>query len=94
MQHSTMREKVRSIAQIAVNQVSVNITNLKQLSVSIPPLAEQERIANIIAAFDSFSEGLHQQLESIKTLRSGLLSDLLSGEHEIPTSYDKAIDAA
>jgi hypothetical protein len=29
-----------------------------------------------------------------KNLRSGLLSDLLTGEHEIPASYDKVMGAA
>jgi hypothetical protein len=29
-----------------------------------------------------------------KDLRSALLADLLSGEHEIPASYDKFIGAA
>jgi hypothetical protein len=33
-------------------------------------------------------------MNEAKRLRSGLLSDLLSGEHEIPASYDKVIGAA
>jgi type I restriction enzyme S subunit len=93
MQHSEMREKVRSISQIAVNQVSVNIANLKQLPISLPPFSEQVRIANLIASVDQYSEALQHQLEITSSLRSGLLSDLLGGKHEIPASYDSGMDS-
>jgi hypothetical protein len=33
-------------------------------------------------------------ISETKQLRSGLLSDLLSGEHEIPESYEKVMGAA
>ncbi|CAN2189276.1 RMtype1_S_Eco933I-TRD2-CR2_like domain containing protein [Candidatus Nanopelagicaceae bacterium] len=62
--------------------------------ISIPPLGEQLNIVDTISKFDSAVTYSEETLISAKSLRSGLLSDLLSGEHEIPASYDKVIGAA
>jgi len=78
MQHIEMRQKVRSIAQIAVNQVSVNITNLKSLTIFLPKLPEQKRIADLISSVDSYIEALQQQLESAKRSRNAVLHELLT----------------
>jgi hypothetical protein len=37
---------------------------------------------------------LDSTITKSQNLRSALLSDLLSGNHEIPTTYDKLIGAA
>jgi type I restriction enzyme S subunit len=60
----------------------------------LPPLAEQKRIVEIILVFDNQIEALDSIISKTKNLRSALLSDLLSGSHEIPTTYDKLIGAA
>jgi hypothetical protein len=31
--------------------------------------------------------------DSLRQLRSGLLQDLLSGDHEIPSSYDQLLES-
>jgi type I restriction enzyme S subunit len=62
--------------------------------VSIPPLGEQLNIVDTISKFDSAVTYSEETLRSAKSLRSGLLSDLLSGEHLIPSSYDKVIGDA
>jgi len=44
-----------------------------------------------------FDQQISKNLEvaaRIKNLRSSMLSDLLSGEHQIPSSYDKVMGAA
>jgi hypothetical protein len=51
-------------------------------------------IVDTISKFDLVVSNLGKTLDNAKTLRSGLLSDLLSGEHEIPASYDKVMGAA
>jgi restriction endonuclease S subunit len=65
-----------------------------EISFPLPPLAEQKRIAGIISVFDNYVETLDSAINKTKDLRSALLSDLLSGNHEIPTTYDKQIGAA
>lgn len=63
---------------------------LKVQTVPLPPLSEQKRIVEVISSMDDVASALEQTKEQAKILRSGLLADLLSGEHEIPANYDDA----
>ena len=72
----------------------ISTTALKTVSIKYPPLPEQKRIVDLISTVDSYIEALEGQISSLTSLRSGLLSDLLSGNHEIPSSYDQLIGAA
>jgi type I restriction enzyme S subunit len=78
----------------AVKGSTLNSGSIAAIFLSIPPLAEQKRIIEILSSIDDMVNNVNRTLEKSKNLRSGLLSDLLSGEHEIPTSYDKFMDAA
>jgi len=62
--------------------------------IDLPPLDEQKRIVGIVSSMDEVIQSTERAIEDAKNLRSGLLSDLLSGEHEIPASYDKFMQAA
>jgi len=68
--------------------------NLAKITFAIPSPEKQLEIVNLISLFDSEITRTTRVIEEVKQLRSGLLSDLLSGEHEIPASYDKVIGAA
>jgi hypothetical protein len=57
-------------------------------------MPQQEQLADLFGAFDTNIARLNISLEKTQLLRSGILSDLLSGEHEIPASYDKVMGAA
>jgi type I restriction enzyme S subunit len=72
----------------------ISKTNVKGIKLLLPPLAEQKRIVEIISTIDELNAKTELALSEAKNLRSGLLSDLLSGEHEIPASYDKVMGAA
>jgi restriction endonuclease S subunit len=60
----------------------------------LPPLAEQRQIVEIVSSMDVLIQSTEEAVINAKALRSGLLSDLLSGEHEIPASYDSLLGAA
>jgi type I restriction enzyme S subunit len=60
----------------------------------LPPIDEQRRIIEIIVAMDDAIAISEEAAAKAKTLRSGLLADLLSGEHEIPESYVRFLGAA
>jgi type I restriction enzyme S subunit len=60
----------------------------------IPPLGKQLDIVDTISKFDLAITNFEITLKNAKSLRSGLLSDLITGQHEIPASYDKVIGAA
>lgn len=73
---------------------SVNNKIVSDISIFLPPLSEQKQIVEIVSAMDELIQSTKQAVVDAKTLRSGLLSDLLSGNHEIPTSYDSLLGAA
>jgi type I restriction enzyme S subunit len=77
----------------ALQNVS-SVKMLKGIKLIIPDLVEQERIIEIISTLDEVKIKTGLAIDGAKSLRSGLLSDLLSGEHEIPASYDKVMGAA
>ena len=62
--------------------------------VLLPPPPEQKRIVEIINTIDEFISQTELTTSKAQNLRSGLLSDLLSGEHEIPSTYDEVMGAA
>ena len=72
----------------------ISTSVLKTVSINFPPIGEQRRIAAVISEMDEFIESIQRTSIEAKNLRSGLLSDLLIGDHEIPASYDKVIGAA
>ena len=73
---------------------NLNIEVVKKVKVKIPTIEVQKELASVINEFDNFIIKLTKQIHSGLDLRQALLSDLLSGDHEIPASYDKVIGAA
>lgn len=65
-----------------------------ELTIPWPDVSIRESISGLAKSIDEFILETEWAVVEAKKLRSGLLSDLLSGEHEIPTSYDKFIKAA
>lgn len=83
------RQKRRLVSDMKVARVSSK--DLASIEISVPPRAEQERIANVIEAFDLEHECLMTELTRLRTFRSTLLTSLLSQDVEIPGSYDAAL---
>jgi hypothetical protein len=57
-------------------------------------MAVQLELTELFGIFDSNISQISKTIEKTKLLRSGMLSDLLNGKHEIPSTYDKLIGAA
>jgi type I restriction enzyme S subunit len=68
--------------------------SMNGIKLLIPPIKIQENFVDFLENFDEVIEATQRSIEDSKVLRSGMLSDLLSGEHQIPTTYDKAMGAA
>jgi type I restriction enzyme S subunit len=81
-----MRDGSRGSAQGVITK-----DDLADLPLGLPPLVEQKRIVEIVSSMDEVIQLSVRAVADAKNLRSGLLSDLLSGEHEIPKSYDKLL---
>ncbi len=99
----SLNEFIRFVIQLNVTEMiassgsgmfaSITGKNLREFKVLLPPLPEQKRIVDLVSSIDDVIEQDRLAITEAKNLRSGLLSDLLSGEHEIPPSYDKVIGA-
>ena len=75
-------------------QPLITQSKMKSQVVNLPPIAEQHRIVDVVSSMDDVIQATESAVVEAKNLRSGLLSDLLSGEHEIPVSYDELLGAA
>ena len=75
-------------------QLNISPTSIHSITIDLPPLPEQKRIVEIMNVIDEVIDRTVITTNKAHDLRSGLLSDLLSGEHEIPATYDKVMGAA
>ncbi len=78
----------------AVKGATLNSASLAAIRLLLPPLAEQKRIVAVIESVDGAIAGADRAAEDARNLRAGLLTDLLSGDHGIPESYDELLGAA
>ncbi|WP_315638234.1 MULTISPECIES: restriction endonuclease subunit S [Microbacterium] len=68
---------------------SVNQKLVSAIAFALPPLDAQERIVEQLRAVENAADAARTTADALRTLRSNLLTVLLSGEHEIPESYDR-----
>ena len=73
---------------------SISTDALLGMTINLPPESQQESIIETISSMDEVVFKIEQAITESQNLRSGLISDLLSGRHEIPSSYDKRMEAA
>jgi type I restriction enzyme S subunit len=76
-------EKLRRLATRAVHQANINATTLQKVMVLIPPLPEQQKIAEILSAVDERLELLRNRKERLKRTKKGLMDDLLTGRKRV-----------
>jgi type I restriction enzyme S subunit len=79
----------------------ISKSNVKSIKLQLPTLPEQKRIVDLISSVDSYIETISNLSEKnpgddnllgrITKLRAALLSDLLSGNHVIPATYDSVV---
>jgi type I restriction enzyme S subunit len=82
-----------TLADRAVKGRTLNGSSLRAIPILLPPLDEQRRIVDIVSAADDQASTADSLATTLRTLRSALLADLLSGDHEIPLSYDELLSA-
>lgn len=63
---------------------TIDQDGLGQLKVLLPPLAEQEKIAEIFGTWDEAIEKLTSLIEQKKLLKKGLMQKLLTGKVRLP----------
>ena len=64
--------------------VHIHSDDLKNVIILLPPLAEQEKIAEILGTWDTAIEKLSALIEQKKQLKKGLMQRLLTGKQRLP----------
>ncbi|MEW2089304.1 restriction endonuclease subunit S [Streptomyces sp. NPDC006682] len=78
--HPLTRQRVKAISTVAVQQVNVNPTRLRELEIDLPiDLEEQRRIVRSLAACDDRIRREEEELAKLRQLKIGLTEDLLAG---------------
>jgi hypothetical protein len=70
----------------------INRTNFSALTVPVPDLEAQRAYVEPLAAMGESLAALARSEAELLPLRSHMLTVLLSGEHEIPASYDELLE--
>ena len=73
---------------------AVRPDDIASFPVLLPPIPVQDRIGAVVSSFDEVLASSESALKSARDVRSGLLADLLSSDHEIPESYDRFLGVA
>lgn len=67
----------------------INISALKKLKLSLPPLPEQRRIVNVLETWDEAIKKLERKIDMKKYVRKGLMQKLLNGRTRLPGFTEK-----
>lgn len=79
LQHPVIRQRVKAISTVAVQQVNVNPSRLRELEIDLPnDLEEQRKVINSLAACDERIRQDQEKLEKLRKLKIGLADDLLT----------------
>jgi len=65
---------------IGTSQSALTIEKLKEMLIPLPPLPEQQRIAEILSQIDQTIEKEQQYKEKLQKIKQGLMQDLLTGK--------------
>ncbi|MFJ9667261.1 hypothetical protein ACIRPP_22055 [Streptomyces sp. NPDC101219] len=78
LQHPVIRQRVQAVATVAVQQVNVNPSRLRELKIDVPiDLAEQRRFVATLAACDRRIHEEVNELNKLRILKRTLASELL-----------------
>lgn len=79
-----MRHVAQVIAKPAVNQASISISDLKRVKLPVPPLVEQQKIAEVLSTWDTAIEKQTQLIKKLELRKKGLMQHLLTGKKRLP----------
>lgn len=71
------------------NQANVGTGDVELLKVALPPLPEQQKIAEILTTWDTAIETCQKTIEQLKQRNRGLAQQLLSGKKRLAGFSDK-----
>ncbi len=75
-------------------QRNINRKMIRETPIVLPPLPTQNEIAHTVESINNLIGRVEETLSRAATVRQGILAELLSGNHEIPESYDALLEAS
>ncbi|MFJ9788026.1 restriction endonuclease subunit S [Streptomyces globosus] len=79
LMHPSIRQRVRSISTVAVQQVNVNPTKLRELEIDFPSsLSEQKRLIDLLHSYDRLIDVEIAELDRLRDLVLGVTDKLLT----------------
>ncbi len=79
MNSSEAQNRMMDFATKGVSQANINANSIQQVKLPLPPIEEQKEITERINSIDSQIEISQQYKSQLKSLKLGLMQDLLSG---------------
>jgi type I restriction enzyme S subunit len=70
-------------AEVGTTRAEISIKILRELSTLVPPLSEQNEIVSRITAIERTLEGGQRELDKLRSLKIGLMQDLLTGKKRV-----------
>jgi type I restriction enzyme S subunit len=89
MRGTEFRARLSSFINKAVNQASVSIGNLKTIPVTMPPLAEQRRIAEVLDRAEALRAKRRAALAQLDALTQSLFLDLFGDPITNPKGWPR-----
>jgi type I restriction enzyme S subunit len=75
-----VRKQFLNIARTSAGNYNINIKGISSISIYLPPLPEQRRIAEILSAVDRKLELERRRKEKLERVKTGLMNELLTGK--------------
>lgn len=76
--------QIKALARPSVCQANINPTTFrKELRISVPSVAEQQRIADCLSSIDNLINSQSQKIEALKTHKKGLMQQLFTVLEEV-----------
>ena len=88
-----VQERISAAASGTTGLGNIAVTWLKDLRLPWPHGDEQATLVSTLDAVNSCGKQYTTCMEQLQHLRSALLSELLSGKHSIPETYDLLLSA-
>ena len=72
------------IAKPAVNQASISTSDIRKIKLTIPPMVEQRKIAEILGVWNEAIEKQSRLIEKLELRKRALMQRLLTGRTRLP----------
>jgi len=82
------RKRVLGSSHGATMKNISSVKNLKSLKIPLPPLPEQQKIAEILSTVDVRLAILRKRKEKLERIKRGLMNDLLTGKKRVKVKVD------